>query len=73
MEKETIKIELNHYRDKDYECRNSSLVFTSNINGKREGIELYGIRAEAFFRMVKDMSLMVKKEEEDGNSEETSN
>lgn len=65
MKTETIHIELNHYRDKDYECKESKLNAEVTINDGTKEIELTGLRAEAFFRTVMEMANMTEKEEKD--------
>lgn len=69
MQTETISIELNHYRAEDYECKNSSLTCTINVNDAEQIITLTGLRAESFYQMIKEMAQIVEKEErENGNS-----
>lgn len=68
-----IKLELNRYIDKDYECNHS--VLTILIGNHM--IQKTGIEAEALFDMVKDIvdtgEEIVFEEDEDGNNNETSN
>lgn len=65
MKTETISISLDHYRDKDYECKNSKLEVSVSINDGTKIIELTGIRAEAFFRTVMEMADQYEKQEQD--------
>lgn len=65
MKTESIEITLNHYRDKDYECKESKLTTSITINDGTKVIEMDGLRAESFFRMVMDMANMIDKEMND--------
>ena len=68
-----IKLELNRYIDKDYECNHSVLAI---IIGNHM-IQKTGIEAEALFDMVKDIvdtgEEIVFEEDEDASNNETSN
>lgn len=46
-----IKLELNRYIDKDYECKHSVLTIKVDNNM----VQKTGIEAEALFSMVKDL------------------
>lgn len=65
----TIKLELNRYIDKDYECKHS--VLTIYINN--EMIQKTGIEAEALYDMIKDLidmgeEIIFEEDEEDGKN-----
>lgn len=65
----TIKLELNRYIDKDYECKHSVLTIYIN-NGM---IQKTGIEAEALYDMIKDLvdmgeEIIFEEDEEDGKN-----
>ena len=64
-----IKLELNRYIDKDYECNHS--VLTILIGNHM--IQKTGIEAEALFDIVDTGEEIVFEEDEDGSNNETSN
>lgn len=62
-----IKLELNRYVDKDYECKHS--VLTIYIDN--EVIQKKGIEAEAIYYMIKDLlepgeDIVFEEDEKDG-------
>lgn len=64
-----IKLQLNRYIDKDYECKHSVLTIWIG-NGM---IQKTGIEAEALFDMVKDIldtseDIVFEEDEENGNN-----
>lgn len=65
----TIKLELNRYIDKDYECKHS--VLTIHIGNSM--VQKTGIEAEALFDMIKDLldpgeDIIFEEDEEDGKN-----
>ena len=65
----TIKLELNRYIDKDYECKHSALTIYIN----NEMIQKTGIEAEALYDMIKDLvdmgeEIIFEEDEEDGKN-----
>lgn len=64
-----IKLQLNRYIDKDYECKHSVLTIWIG-NGM---IQKTGIEAEALFDMIKDIldtseDIVFEEDEENGNN-----
>lgn len=68
MKTESIEIKLNHYRDKDYECKDSKLTMEITINDGTKEIELTGIRAESLFRMIIQLAEGAEMEEKDSTN-----
>lgn len=68
MQTETISIELTHYRAEDYECKNSNLTCTINVNDTEQIINITGLRAESFYQMIKEMAQIVEKEEKESET-----
>lgn len=69
-----IKLQLNRYIDKDYECKHS--VLTIHIGNQM--IQKTGIEAEALYDCVKDLvdpgeDIIFEEDEEDGNTNNETN
>lgn len=66
MKVERIELLLNHYIDKDYECKCSQLMITKTINGETKVVIFSELDAEALFSLVNDITEK-KKEVKDEN------
>lgn len=69
MKVERIELLLNHYIDKDFECKCSQLMITKTINGKTKVVMFSELDAEALFSLVNDITEKKKEVQDENDSE----
>lgn len=67
MKKEMIRLDLLHYVDSDYECKDSYTIIEMEYNGEKIKKQVTGFNAESLFRLCKDLIDSSIKEEEKKN------